>query len=247
MNQQIEVNNLHKSFGSKKILTGLSFKVSAGSSLVVIGKSGTGKSVLIKTLIGIMKANQGESIIDGVNFMTATNAQKQQVLNDCGFLFQGGALFDSLNIEENITFGIKDKISKTQISDLAASKLHDVGLKDDLLKAYPFELSGGMMKRVALARAICSNPKFIMFDEPTTGLDPIMSNIINDLINKVRKNLNATTITITHDMNSVRQIATDIIMLNDGKIVWQGKKEEMDKSDNPCLKQFIQGDIAGPL
>jgi len=243
----IKIHNLFKSFGSNKVLSGIDLEVEKEKSLVVIGRSGTGKSVLIKTLIGIIKADSGSAIIDGVDFTTAKPSQKDKVLSSCGFLFQGGALFDSLNIEDNITFGVKNTLNKKQKRDLAAAKLEQVGLQDYLLESYPSELSGGMMKRVALARAICSDPKIIMFDEPTTGLDPIMSNVINDLICKIRKSLKATTITITHDMNSVRQIATDIVMIDGGKIIWSGTKEEMDKTDNAYIKQFINGNISGPL
>jgi phospholipid/cholesterol/gamma-HCH transport system ATP-binding protein len=243
----IQICDLHKRFGNNRVLEGVDFEVKKGGSLVVIGRSGTGKSVLVKCLIGILAADSGSAIIDGVDFTKATHKEKEEILLNSGFLFQGGALFDSLNIQDNITFGIKDKITAAQKRDLAASKLYEVGLEDRLLELYPSELSGGMMKRVALARAICGNPKFIMFDEPTTGLDPIMSNVINSLINKIRQNLQATTITITHDMNSVRQIASDIIMIEGGKIIWQGSKDEMDKTDNPYISQFINGSMEGPL
>jgi phospholipid/cholesterol/gamma-HCH transport system ATP-binding protein len=243
----IQIHNLYKSFGSNKVLTGIDLSVEKGKALVVIGRSGTGKSVLIKNLIGIIKPDFGNTIIDGVDFTLAKDKEKEEILSSCGFLFQGGALFDSLNIEENITFGSKKNITKKQKRDLAASKLLDVGLSDRLLDTYPSELSGGMMKRVALARAIFNDPKFIMFDEPTTGLDPIMSNVINDLIVEIRNKLQATTITITHDMNSVRQIATDIVMIEGGKIIWQGSKAEMDSTDNPYISQFIHGKTEGPI
>lgn len=243
----IKIHNLFKSFGSNKVLAGIDLEVKKEKSLVVIGRSGTGKSVLIKSLIGIIKADSGNTIIDDVDFTTAKASDKNRVLSLCGFLFQGGALFDSLSVEDNITFGIRDVFSKQKRRDIAASKLNEVGLQDYLLDSYPSELSGGMMKRVALARAICSDPKIIMFDEPTTGLDPIMSNVINSLICKIRKSLKATTITITHDMNSVRQIATDVVMIEGGKIIWSGTKEEMDNTDNVYVKQFINGDIRGPL
>jgi phospholipid/cholesterol/gamma-HCH transport system ATP-binding protein len=243
----IKIRNLFKSFGSNKVLAGIDLEVEKEKSLVVIGRSGTGKSVLIKSLIGIIKADSGNAIIDGVDFTRAKPRDKDRVLSYCGFLFQGCALFDSLNIEDNITFGVKDIVNKAQKRDLAAAKLEQVGLKDYLLESYPSELSGGMMKRVALARAICADPKIIMFDEPTTGLDPIMSNVINDLICKIRKNLKATTITITHDMNSVRQIATDIVMIDGGKIIWSGTKEEMDTTENVYIRQFINGNINGPF
>jgi phospholipid/cholesterol/gamma-HCH transport system ATP-binding protein len=244
---QIQIRNLHKSFGSNRVLSGIDLSVKKGSSLVVIGRSGTGKSVLIKSLIGIIKPDCGTRIIDGVDFATAPNKAKDNVFAGLGFLFQEGALFDSLTVAENIVFGVKKTLTKNQKRDLAASKLIAVGLQESLLDSYPSELSGGMMKRVALARSICSDPKIIMFDEPTTGLDPIMSNVINDLIVKISKQLNATTITITHDMNSVRQIATDIVMIDGGKIIWQGSKKDLDTTDNTYVQQFIHGQIKGPL
>jgi len=166
-----------------------------------------------------------------------------------GFLFQGGAIFDSLNVEDNITFSVNREqyLTPEQKSDLAVKNLEAVGLSSQVLKLMPSELSGGMLKRVALARAICGNPKIIMFDEPTSGLDPIMSNVVNDLIMQIRKNLKATTITISHDMNSVRQIATDVIMLDEGKIVWQGTAKEMEDADEEHVDQFIHGKLEGPM
>jgi phospholipid/cholesterol/gamma-HCH transport system ATP-binding protein len=245
----IKTYNLYKSFGDNRVLSGVNLELQKGQSLVIIGRSGTGKSILIKTLIGIIRPDSGFATVKGVDFVKASLKEKQHVLSSCGFLFQGGALFDSLNIEENITFSISKNtnLKKRQKRDLAASKLHEVGLEDRLLDLYPAELSGGMMKRVALARAICANPEIIIFDEPTTGLDPIMSNIINDLIIKVRTNLNATTITITHDINSLRQIATQVLMIEKGKVVWQGLKDEIDTTNNQYIKQFINGNIAGPI
>lgn len=245
----IQIHNLHKSFGSNNVLSGVDFELSKGRSLVIIGRSGTGKSVLIKNLIGIIKPDSGFATIEGVDFAKASRAEKENILSNCGFLFQGGALFDSLTIEENITFFINKhtNLDKKQRRDLAVSKLYDVGLEDRLLDLYPSELSGGMMKRVALARAICASPALIMFDEPTTGLDPIMSNVINDLIVKIRTKLNATTITITHDINSLRQIATEVIMIEKGKIVWQGHKDELDTTNNQYIKQFINGKTKGPI
>lgn len=247
MKPYIQLRNIHKTFGAKNVLAGIDLDINQGSSLVIIGRSGTGKSVLIKAMLGIIKADKGSVNIEGVDFFKASNSEKEKLLANCGFLFQGGALFDSLNVEDNITFKLKDKLTKQQKSELAASKLNAVGLKGEILKSYPCELSGGMMKRVALARAICTDPRLIIFDEPTTGLDPIMSNIINDLINQIRENLKATTITITHDINSVKQIATDIAMIDEGKIIWQGSKNEMQKTDDPYLNQFINGEIQGPL
>lgn len=243
----IKVRNLSKSFGNNKIIDSIDFDIQKGSSWAIIGKSGTGKSVLIKSIIGLIKADSGTAIIDNIEFTSASYKEKNKVLTNCGFLFQGGALFDSLNIEDNITFNITNDLSNKEKSNLAKQKLNDVGLSENLIKAFPCELSGGMMKRVALARTICFNPSLIIFDEPTTGLDPIMSNIINDLITKFRKNFNATTITITHDMNSVNKIATNVMMIDKGKIIWSGTKDELNTTNNIYVKQFINGEIIEPL
>ena len=243
----IQIKNLSKNFANNVVLDNININVQKGSSLVIIGRSGTGKSVLIKSLIGLIKADSGNTIIDKVDFTNSSIKEKNKILANCGFLFQGGALFDSLNIEDNITFSVKDNLSAKEKSDIADEKLQSVGLSSKLLKSFPSELSGGMMKRVALARAICTNPELILFDEPTTGLDPIMSNIINDLIIKFRENLKATTITITHDINSLRKIATHVVMIDQSKVLWQGLVNELDSSDNIYIKQFIQGEINGPL
>lgn len=245
----IQARGLRKSFGSHKVLDSIDLDIKAQSSLVVIGKSGTGKSVLIKTLIGIIKPEAGRVKINGINFYNASKEEKRGIISSLGFLFQGGAIFDSLNVEDNITFSINKEqhLTPEQKSDLAVENLEAVGLSAKVLKLMPSELSGGMLKRVALARAICGNPKIIMFDEPTTGLDPIMSNVINDLIMQIRKNLKATTITISHDMNSVRQVATDVIMIDGGKIIWQGTREEMEGTDDKYVDQFIHGKLEGPM
>jgi len=245
----IQARGLRKSFGRHKVLDGVDLDIKKQSSLVIIGRSGTGKSVLIKTLIGIIKPDSGRVKINGVDFYDATKDEKKNIIDNLGFLFQGGAIFDSLNVEDNITFSVnrEQNLTQDQKSDLAVENLEAVGLSSKVLKLMPSELSGGMLKRVALARAICGKPKIIMFDEPTTGLDPIMSNVINDLIMQIRKNLKATTITISHDMNSVRQIATDVIMLDEGKIVWQGTAQEMEEADEEHVDQFIHGKLEGPM
>lgn len=246
---KIKISDLHKGFGSHKVLDGVSLDIKEGSSMVILGGSGTGKSVLIKTIIGLLIPESGKVEIDGVDTTYLSGKARFRMMEKCGFLFQGGALFDSLTIEENITFFAEKlyKLPRDKRRDLAAEKLHSVGLHSKVLNLFPAELSGGMQKRVSLARAICTNPEIIFFDEPTTGLDPIMANVINDLIIKARKDLGATTVTITHDMSSAMQIATEVAMLYNGKILWHGSKEDMQKDKNPYLNQFINGSTSGPI
>ncbi len=246
---KIKITSLCKSFGENKVLGGIDLEVEKGTSLVILGGSGTGKSVLIKTIIGLMEPDSGSILIDGIETGRLSKSKRFQMMEKYGFLFQGGALFDSLNVEDNVTF-FAEKLynsSKSDKRDLAVEKLKSVGLSEKVLSLYPSELSGGMQKRVSLARAICANPEVIFFDEPTTGLDPIMANVINDLIIQAREKIKATTLTITHDMNSAYAIASDVALIYQGKIIWKGKKEDMKKSDNPYLRQFINGKTEGPI
>lgn len=242
-NFKFQIKSLYKSFGSHDVLKGINLDIEKDKSLVILGGSGSGKSVLIKSMIGLINPDSGSILYDGKESIGLSSKDRLRILENCGYLFQNGALFDSLNIEENITFFAQkiNSLSKAEIRDLASSKLHSVGLTDRLLTMYPSELSGGMQKRVALARAVCTNPKVIFFDEPTTGLDPIMSNVINDLIIKVREELGATTITITHDMQSAHKIGQNVAFLYQGKIIWTGKISEMDNSDNKYFQEFISG------
>lgn len=242
-NLKFKIRGLNKSFGSHHVLQGVDLDIKKDSSLVILGGSGSGKSVLIKSLIGLLEPDSGSILFDGVESINFTNKERLKMLESCGYLFQAGALFDSLNVENNITFFAQKKFSlnKSEARDLAYRKLKSVGLEERILDLYPSELSGGMQKRVALARAIATDPKVIFFDEPTTGLDPIMSNVINDLIIKARDDLGATTITITHDMQSARKIANEVAFLYDGKIIWNGKIEEMGVAKSPRLQQFING------
>lgn len=249
MTSKIIVENINKSFGTKKVLRGVDLDVKKGESLVVIGGSGTGKSVLIKSIVGILTPDHGKILIDGIDFSKVKGKEHVKILRKFGYLFQGGALFDSMPIWKNIAFvPIQNSMmSLKEARELAIKKLHSVGLDDNVADLFPAELSGGMQKRAALARAIALDPEIIFFDEPTTGLDPIMSAIINDLIKKNSKQLGATTITITHDLVSAAHIADRVAMLYDGKIIWQGDVEELHQSGNPYVEQFVSGAVNGPI
>ena len=243
---KISIKGLHKSFGRKKVLNGVDLDIKKGESLVVIGGSGTGKSVLIKCIQGLLTPDSGSILIDGKE---TTFIDPQNLHSKMGMLFQGGALFDSLSVWENVAFSLLENkhTPRNEAKVEAIRVLRQVGLAPDVADLFPSELSGGMQKRVGLARAIITNPEIIFFDEPTTGLDPIMSDVINDLIIESAKGLGATTLTITHDMASARKIADKIAMLYQGKIIWQGTVKEMDKTDNPYVLQFIKGSAQGPI
>lgn len=245
---KFKIRGLNKSFGPHHVLQGIDLDIKKDSSLVILGGSGSGKSVLIKSMIGLLSPDSGSILFDGVESINFTDKERLKMLESCGYLFQAGALFDSLSVQDNITFFAQKKLAlnASDARDLACRKLRSVGLEERILDLYPSELSGGMQKRVALARAVATDPKVIFFDEPTTGLDPIMSNVINELIIKVRDELGATTITITHDMQSVRKIAQEVAFLWEGKIIWHGKIDDLDESDNPRLQQFINGYTAIP-
>ncbi|AIL65036.1 putative ABC transporter ATP-binding protein [Rickettsiales bacterium Ac37b] len=243
---KIKISNLHKKFGSKNVLSGVNLSVQPGQSLVIIGGSGSGKSVLLKNIIGLINADTGSIEIDGKETTRLSSGERNKLMKKFGLLFQNGALFDSMTVWQNIAFGLQDSTSK-EAKDLAINTLKLVGLDQQVAELYPAELSGGMQKRVALARAIAYKPEIIFFDEPTTGLDPIMANVINNLIVKCSKELGATTITITHDLNSARIIADRVAMIFDGKIIWDGSIENIDSVDNPYVAQFIAGSTNGPI
>lgn len=243
----IRLDNVHKSFGSNKVLRGVTLDVPRGESMVIIGGSGTGKSVLLKTILGLVKPDSGSITVDGED---VTLADRDEFLSHFGMLFQGGALFDSLTVWENVAFRLLRgslKRPKAEAREIAIEKLRRVGLRAATADLYPAELSGGMQKRVGLARAIAAEPRIIFFDEPTTGLDPIMAGVINDLIREIVTEMGATAMTITHDMSSVRAIADRVAMLHDGIIQWTGPITELDGTSDPYVQQFIHGRAEGPI
>jgi phospholipid/cholesterol/gamma-HCH transport system ATP-binding protein len=246
---KISVRGLKKSFGRKLVLDGIDLEVGHGESLVVIGGSGTGKSVAVKCILGLIEPDAGSIKIDGAEVTTLSRGHREALLQKFGMLFQGAALFDSLTVWENVAFGLIQGrgMDRRQARDIALQKLGAVGLGPEVGELRPAELSGGMQKRVALARAIAAEPEIIIFDEPTTGLDPIMGDVINDLIVKCVRDLGATAISITHDMASARKIADRIAMIHKGRIIWNGKASEIDRSGNPYVDQFIHGRADGPI
>ena len=246
---KIKISGLKKSFGKKVVLDGVDLEIAKGESLVVIGGSGTGKSVLIKCIQGLLQPDAGSILVDDNEVVGLSENEKEEMHAKMGMLFQGGALFDSLSVWENVAFGLLEnkKMPKKQARNEAIRVLRQVGLAPDVADLSPSELSGGMQKRVGLARAIAIHPEIIFFDEPTTGLDPIMADVINDLIIESVKGLGATALTITHDMASARKIADRIAMLYHGKIIWQGTVKELDKTTNPYVCQFINGCSQGPI
>lgn len=243
------IRELKKSFGSKQVLSGLNLDVLEGESLVIIGASGTGKSVLIKNIVGILSPNSGSIKIDGEECVDVTRNTREKINRKLGMLFQGAALFDSLRLWENVAFGlISLKLSgREEAREKAVDRLKQVGLSETDADRYPSEISTGAQKRVGLARAIVTNPDILFFDEPTTGIDPIMGEIVDGLIVSSVRDLGATALTITHDMDSARRIGDRIAMLYEGKIVWIGKTEEIDRSENKFIQQFINGQVDGPM
>ena len=249
MTAKIQLIGVKKRFGPKVVLDGVDLTVEAGSSLVIIGGSGTGKSVTIKSILGIIRPDEGTILVDGEDVTHINGRARDKVMRKFGMLFQGGALFDSLPVWENVAFGLIQGrgMARAKARDIAIQKLAKVGLSEDVAFLSPAELSGGMQKRVGLARAIAADPEIIFFDEPTTGLDPIMADIINDLIISTVKDVGATALSITHDMVSARKISDKIAMLYGGKIIWQGPTGQIDHSGNPYVEQFIHGRGEGPI
>lgn len=246
---KISIRDLHKQFGDNQVLRGVDLDVDEGQSLVVIGGSGTGKSVLLKCVLGLIRPNRGTIEIDGRNIAKQTERDKRFMTQKSGMLFQGAALFDSLCVWENVAFRLlyAERKPRKTAHQKAIECLAQVGLAPEIGELTPSELSGGMQKRVSLARAIASNPQILFFDEPTTGLDPIMADVINNLIVERVKALGATAISITHDMASARKIADEIAMLYQGRIIWRGRPEDIDRTDNPMVDQFVNGRAEGPI
>jgi phospholipid/cholesterol/gamma-HCH transport system ATP-binding protein len=246
---KICVRGLKKSFGNHVVLNGIDLDLHVGESFVVIGGSGTGKSVLIKCILGLIQPDAGSIKIDGEEIIGLSYARQQQALDKIGMLFQGGALFDSMTVWENVAFALTQGhgMNAQQAKVIALEKLQAVDLDESTASSYPAELSGGMQKRVALARAIASNPEIIFFDEPTTGLDPIVSGTINKLIIDSVRRIGASALTITHDISSLRQIADRVGLLYEGQLIWTGTVKQMDASKDPYVVQFINGLPHGPF
>ena len=246
---KISVRGIRKSFGPKIVLDGVDIDCGVGESLVIIGGSGTGKSVLVKCILGLLRPEAGSIRIDGIETVGMPRRERTALMHRFGMLFQGSALFDSLRVWENVAFGLVQGrgMERAKARRIALDKLAAVGLGAEVGELSPAELSGGMQKRVALARAIAAEPEIIFFDEPTTGLDPIMADVINDLIVTLVRQLGATAVSITHDMVSARKIADRIAMLHRGKIIWQGPAGAVDDSGNPYVDQFVHGRAEGPI
>jgi phospholipid/cholesterol/gamma-HCH transport system ATP-binding protein len=246
---KIRIRDLHKRFGAKQVLAGVDLDVAESESVVVIGGSGTGKSVLLKCVLGLLEADRGSIMIDGQEVVGLGRRAREQIMQKFGMLFQSAALFDSLPVWENVAFGLLNikKLGRAEAKERAIETLREVGLGADVADLWPAELSGGMRKRVGLARAIATQPEILFFDEPTTGLDPIMADVINELIARCVRQLGATAISITHDMASARKIADRIAMLYQGRIIWQGPVAQIDHSGNPYVEQFIHGRGEGPI
>jgi len=246
---KIELKGVHKRFGRKVVLDGVDLTVESGESMVIIGGSGSGKSVTLKCILGLITPDKGSIKVDGREVTRLSGRAREEVNAKFGMLFQSAALFDSLKVWENVAFALIQGrgLGRAKAKQIAIEKLAKVGLGPEVGELSPSELSGGMQKRVGLARAIAAEPEIIFFDEPTTGLDPIMADVINDLIVDTVKDMGVTTLSITHDMASARKIADKIAMIYKGKIIWSGRKEDIDNSGNPFVDQFIHGRAEGPI
>jgi phospholipid/cholesterol/gamma-HCH transport system ATP-binding protein len=244
----IEIKEVYKSFGNNQVLNGVDLNINQGETIVILGRSGCGKSVLLKHIIGLMKPDEGQIFIDGKEITAYSYEKLSNLRRRFGMLFQGAALFDSMTVEENVGLGLTEHtaLSREKIKEIVKEKLRLVGMAGvENLK--PAELSGGMKKRVGLARAIAMDPEFVLYDEPTTGLDPIMADVINELVISLRNTLKITSIAVTHDIVSAYKIADRIAMLYEGKIIWVGTPEETKNSTDPVVKQFIHGSSVGPI
>jgi len=248
-NSKILLKDVKKSFGTKKVLKGINLDILPGESVVIIGGSGSGKSVLLKCILGLIEPDEGVIKVDNENTVKVKQNEREHINQKFGMLFQGAALFDSLTVWENVAFGLIqfERIKRSIAKEQAINTLKKVGLSDEVAHLSPAELSGGMQKRVGLARAIASSPEILFFDEPTTGLDPIMADVINDLIISIVKNQGITALSITHDMSSARKISDRIAMIYDGKLIWTGEANQIDHSENQYVDQFINGRAKGPI
>ncbi len=247
MKKKIEIKSIYKQFGSKVILEDLNLDVYEGEILCILGKSGTGKSVVMKHLVGILEPDKGDIIVDDVSYVNADEKTRIAIEKKYGILFQGAALFDSMNVYDNIAFGLRRKNTpETEIQRIVPELLQEVGLRG-IEQEMPGELSGGMQKRVGLARSIAMQPEIMLYDEPTTGVDPITAMAVNALIQKMREKFNITSIVITHDMKSALLIADRIAMLYDGNILFSGSPSEFEKTDNPFVRQLAEGRAHGPI
>jgi phospholipid/cholesterol/gamma-HCH transport system ATP-binding protein len=246
---KIRLRGLTKAFGEKRVLDGVDLDVAAGEGTVILGGSGSGKSVTIKCILGLIQPDAGSIEIDGRDVLSMSRRQREEILDRCGMLFQNAALFDSLPVWENVCFKplAQKRLSRAQARDKAAEVLARVGLAGSVGDLSPGELSGGMQKRVGLARAIAGDPDIIFFDEPTTGLDPIMGAVIDGLIVDVVRELGATALSITHDMPSARRIATTAAMIHKGRIVWTGPASSLGQTGNAMVDQFARGEREGPI
>jgi len=246
---KIVLRDVSKAFGRNRVLDGVNLEVERGESMVIIGQSGSGKSVMLKSILGLIRPDSGEIRVDGEDLASMSTRALEVARAKFGMLFQGSALFDSLPIWRNVTFALTQGRQRDAVNmrRIAAENLERVGLGSEVLDLRPNELSGGMQKRVALARAIAPRPEIIFFDEPTTGLDPIRADVINDLIVELVEELGVTALTITHDMASARKIAHRVAMLYQGKIVWRGPRDRLYDSGNPYVDQFVQGRAEGPI
>jgi phospholipid/cholesterol/gamma-HCH transport system ATP-binding protein len=244
----IEIIDLHKSFGENRVLSGVDLTINTGETLTIIGRSGEGKSVLLKHIIGLLKPDWGNVIIDGTDITRLGSNQVFKLRRRFGMLFQSSALFDSMTVDENIGLGLREhsEYPESRIRQIIEEKLAQVGLPD-IGDKKPAELSGGMKKRVGLARAIAMNPEYVLYDEPTTGLDPIMADAINNLIIHLQSTLNITSIAVTHDMVSAYKISHRIAMIHDGRIIFTGSPDEIKSSPDPVVQQFINGNAEGPI
>ena len=246
---KLELRGVTKTFEGRRVLDGVDIAVERGRSLVIIGASGQGKSVTLKIAVGLMQPDDGQVLMDGEDLTELTTAERSRRHGRLGMLFQGSALFDSLKVWQNVAFRLinADKTPRREARERAVEALGRVGLPSDVADRYPGEISGGMQKRVGLARAVVAHPDILFFDEPTTGLDPITSDVINDLILEEVRRLGCTAVSITHDMASARKIGDEIAMLHGGRIVWRGPAKSIDEADNPYVQQFINGRARGPI